>query len=170
MLCAVPEYHLQHSELFATDNTEEVALHFACPDPWLHGVGQRPHADARSWPCAQLMLWSVGLRGAIAFGLVLQLRPAPGPDQPPREGLPAIEAATLVIVVVSTLVFGTATGPLLRHLNLEVHPRNERLFAPMPAVILCRSRVFLRLRVLGTALGLRLCHLWLDTCVRGPRV
>lgn len=68
------------------------------------------------------MLWSAGLRGAIAFGLVLQLRPARGPDQPPQEGLPAIEAATLVIVVVSTLVFGTATGPLLRRLNLEVGP------------------------------------------------
>ncbi|KAK9843766.1 hypothetical protein WJX81_005547 [Elliptochloris bilobata] len=67
----------------------------------------------------QLMLWSAGLRGAVAFGLVLQLRPTPGPDQPPQEGLPAIEAATLVIVVISTLVFGTATGPLLRHLSLE---------------------------------------------------
>lgn len=45
------------------------------------------------------MLWSAGLRGAVAFGLVLQLRPTPGPDQAPQEGLPAIEAATLVIVV-----------------------------------------------------------------------
>lgn len=69
------------------------------------------------------MLWSAGLRGAIAFGLVLQLRPAAGPDQVPQEGLPAIEAATLVIVVVSTLVFGTATGPLLRHLNLQARSR-----------------------------------------------
>ena len=114
------------------------------------------------------MLWSVGLRGAIAFGLVLQLRPAPGPDQPPREGLPAIEAATLVIVVVSTLVFGTATGPLLRHLNLEVHPRSDRLFAPVPAVIPCRSRVLWRVEGLGTARGLRLCHLWLERVRPGP--
>ena len=80
-------------------------------------------------PCAaaQLMLWSAGLRGAVAFGLVLQLRPTPGPDQEPQEGLPAIEAATLVIVVVSTLLFGTATGPLLRHLNLEARARSSFL-------------------------------------------
>ena len=73
------------------------------------------------------MLWSAGLRGAVAFGLVLQLRPTPGPDQAPQEGLPAIEAATLVIVVISTLVFGTATGPLLRHLNLEARTRQPTL-------------------------------------------
>ena len=75
------------------------------------------------------MLWSAGLRGAVAFGLVLQLRPTPGPDQAPQEGLPAIEAATLVIVVISTLLFGTATGPLLRHLNLEACTRYP-LFIP----------------------------------------
>jgi NhaP-type Na+/H+ or K+/H+ antiporter len=90
------------------------------------------------------MLWSAGLRGAIAFGLVLQLRRPPGPGQPPQEGLPAIEAATLVIVVVSTLVFGTATGPLLRRLNLQARARRAR-----PARVSPRVRAEAQARALG---------------------
>lgn len=64
----------------------------------------------------QCMLWAVGLRGAVAYGLVINM---PRPDNPDRTGIPAIETATLLIVVVSTLVLGSATGPLLKKFELE---------------------------------------------------
>ena len=62
------------------------------------------------------MLWAVGLRGAVAYGLVVNM---PRTDTPGEYGIPAIETAALLIVVVSTLALGSATGPLLRHLDLE---------------------------------------------------
>ena len=55
----------------------------------------------------QLMLWAVGLRGAVAYGLVINL---PRGDTPGETGIPAIETATLFIVVVTTLGLGSATG------------------------------------------------------------
>ncbi|GAB4823231.1 hypothetical protein N2152v2_010277 [Parachlorella kessleri] len=67
-------------------------------------------------PNLQRMLWAVGLRGAVAYGLVINL---PRADQPGKMGIPAIETATLFIVVVTTLGLGSATGPLLRTFNLE---------------------------------------------------
>ena len=102
--------------------------HISChPNRYLYMLRKTITYTFKPSGAAQLMLWSAGLRGAVAFGLVLQLRPTPGPDQAPQEGLPAIEAATLVIVVTSTLLFGTATGPLLRHLNLEASARSSYL-------------------------------------------
>lgn len=62
------------------------------------------------------MLWAVGLRGAVAYGLVVNM---PRADSPGQYGIPAIETAALLVVVASTLVLGSATGPLLRHLELE---------------------------------------------------
>jgi sodium/hydrogen exchanger 8 len=53
------------------------------------------------------MLWAVGLRGAVAYGLVINL---PRADHPQETGIPAIETATLFIVIVTTLVLGSATG------------------------------------------------------------
>ena len=53
-----------------------------------------------------------GLRGAIAFGLAMRLPQVEGSPEP---GTPAIESATLIIVVLSTLVFGGATGQLQGH-------------------------------------------------------
>ena len=63
-----------------------------------------------------MMIWAVGLRGAVAYGLALNL---PQMEAESEEGIPAIESATLVIVVLSTLVLGSATGPLLRHFDLQ---------------------------------------------------
>lgn len=86
---------------------------------------------ANVFPCSQLintyrdrkfpyrlqrMLWAVGLRGAVAYGLLVNM---PRSDTPGQVGIPAIETAALLIVVVSTLVLGSATEPLLRHLDLE---------------------------------------------------
>ena len=65
----------------------------------------------------QMMIWAVGLRGAVAYGLALNLPQVEGESD---EGIPAIESATLVIVVLSTLILGSATGPLLRHFDLQV--------------------------------------------------
>ncbi|KAL4513618.1 hypothetical protein Ndes2526A_g04953 [Nannochloris sp. 'desiccata'] len=65
----------------------------------------------------QNMLWAVGLRGAVAYGLVVNMPRTDG--TPGQVGIPSIETAALLIVVVSTLLLGSGTGPLLRHLNLE---------------------------------------------------
>ena len=62
------------------------------------------------------MIWAVGLRGAVAYGLALNLPQIEGESD---EGIPAIESATLVIVVLSTLILGGATGPLLRYFDLQ---------------------------------------------------
>ena len=55
----------------------------------------------------QHTLWACGLRGAVAYGLAVNL---PNIDAESDEGIPAIESATLVIVLVSTLLFGGITG------------------------------------------------------------
>lgn len=57
----------------------------------------------------QHTLWACGLRGAVAYGLAVNL---PNIDAESDEGIPAIESATLVIVLVSTLLFGGVTGTL----------------------------------------------------------
>ena len=62
------------------------------------------------------MIWAVGLRGAVAYGLALNLPQIEGESD---DGIPAIESATLVIVVASTLILGGATGPLLRYFDLQ---------------------------------------------------
>ena len=58
-------------------------------------------------PSVQTMMWAVGLRGAVAYGLAMNL-PASGSVS--GTGIPAVESATLVIVLATTLVFGGATG------------------------------------------------------------
>lgn len=63
----------------------------------------------------QTMQWACGLRGAVAYALatyMTQLEKAK-PSEP-------LETATLIIVVVSTILFGGGTGPLMKLLNLQV--------------------------------------------------
>ena len=77
----------------------------------------------------QLVMWACGLRGAIAYALAINLpdkalsmlrmhrRHPRAPDD--GIGVPAIETATLIIIVFTTLFFGMTTGPLLRFLKLS---------------------------------------------------
>ena len=66
------------------------------------------------------MMWAVGLRGAVAYGLVVNM-PSGHEKHDGEEGIgiPAIETATLMIAVASSLVLGSATGPLLKYFDLE---------------------------------------------------
>ncbi|KAA6419187.1 MAG: CPA1 family transporter: sodium ion proton, partial [Trebouxia sp. A1-2] len=64
----------------------------------------------------QHTLWACGLRGAVAYGLAVNL---PNIGAESDEGIPAIESATLVIVLVSTLLFGGITGPMVQHFGLQ---------------------------------------------------
>lgn len=64
----------------------------------------------------QHTLWACGLRGAVAYGLAVNL---PNIDAESDEGIPAIESATLGIVLVSTLLFGGITGPMVQHFGLQ---------------------------------------------------
>ena len=67
----------------------------------------------------QVMIWSAGLRGAVAYALSLRLRnPKNGTD----DGNAALEIATLSIVVFSTLVLGALTGPIMHTLGLGEDP------------------------------------------------
>jgi len=63
----------------------------------------------------QVMQWLCGLRGAIAYALVINL-----PQQ--KGGTQVLETATLMVVVVTTLVGGAATGPMLALLGLTQPP------------------------------------------------
>lgn len=64
----------------------------------------------------QHTLWACGLRGAVAYGLAVNL---PNIGAESDEGIPAIESATLVVVLVSTLLFGGITGPMVQHFGLQ---------------------------------------------------
>ena len=64
----------------------------------------------------QHTLWACGLRGAVAYGLAVNL---PNIDAESDEGIPAIESATLVIVLVSTLLFGGITGKVPMQTGLQ---------------------------------------------------
>lgn len=59
------------------------------------------------------MQFACGLRGAVAYALAAYMTKIAQPSK-------TIETGTLVIVVVSTLLFGGGTGPLLRSLKLQV--------------------------------------------------
>ena len=61
-------------------------------------------------------LASCGLRGAVAYGLAVNLPAIKGES---RHGIPSIEAATLVAVVASTLAAAPGADSLLRRWNLS---------------------------------------------------
>ena len=79
----------------------------------LQGVYMHRHSFSIAFAQAQV---ACGLRGAIAFGLAMQL---PHLEGSTREGISAIESATLVIVVLSTLIFGGATGWRLKFIAVS---------------------------------------------------
>ena len=66
-----------------------------------------------------LPIWFAGLRGAIAFALALSYK---GRHEK------RIQAATFFVIIFTTLVFGNATGPLLRRLQL-LKPRKRMRIA-----------------------------------------
>lgn len=66
----------------------------------------------------QSMQWAVGLRGAMAYGLVVHLPTLKHGLE--RQGNPAIETATLFIVCTSTLILGGGTTWLLKVFKLDV--------------------------------------------------
>jgi len=57
----------------------------------------------------QVMLWFAGLRGAIAVALALNVR---------GEHRPVIVSSTLIIAILTTLLLGFSTSPLLKKLDL----------------------------------------------------
>jgi NhaP-type Na+/H+ or K+/H+ antiporter len=66
----------------------------------------------------QCMQWAVGLRGAVAYALVVHMPTLKNGRE--REGNPAIETATLFIVCSSTLLLGGGTVKLLHYFRLDV--------------------------------------------------
>lgn len=72
----------------------------------------------------QGVMWFAGLRGAIAFALATNM---PEPDDSWRSGNSHIVTATLLIVVVTTTVFGPATSPLLAITKLSSPAQAEEV-------------------------------------------
>jgi hypothetical protein len=65
-------------------------------------------------PNVQVMHAACGLRGAVAYALAVNMPST----RPGEQGSRAVETGTLVICLVSTLVLGGATLPLMKHLGL----------------------------------------------------
>jgi len=76
----------------------------------------RPTAHKISWE-QQIVMWFVGLRGAMAFALTLNV---PTPEQR------AILTTTLILVLFTVLVLGGATTPLLEFLDIPRGSSVER--------------------------------------------
>jgi len=77
--------------------------------PLVRLLNARPGADPLP-SSVQKMLALAGLRGAVAYALILRLPSVPGES---LRGVPCLEAATLVAAVVSTLGLGPAIRPAL---------------------------------------------------------
>ena len=58
------------------------------------------------------MMWFVGLRGAIAFALALEI---------PSDGGHMILTTTLMLCVFTVVVFGSSTGLMMRFLDIDMH-------------------------------------------------
>ncbi|XP_024521974.1 sodium/hydrogen exchanger 8 [Selaginella moellendorffii] len=83
------------------------------PLSWLANKGRR-------WPITtpmKSMMWLCGLRGAVSYALAVNI---------PTKNR-AIETTTLFIVVVTTLLFGSSTGPMLKLLGLSSPPSSSRM-------------------------------------------
>ncbi|TDH67628.1 hypothetical protein CCR75_005325 [Bremia lactucae] len=73
----------------------------------------------------QIVIWFSGLRGAIAFALVLNM----STKNPVHAAI--LKSSTLFLVLFTTIIFGAATGPLLRYLRLlkDLPSRQEIAFS-----------------------------------------
>ena len=76
------------------------------PITWLANRRRRKSIPFRM----QLCIWFSGLRGAIAFALSLQV---------PTKNSSAIMTSTLVVVMVTTFIFGGLTEPMLRYNGMK---------------------------------------------------
>lgn len=78
-------------------------------------------SDQRKIPFKHMVvMWFSGLRGAIAFALVLNVSTV----NPVHTAI--FKSSTLFLVLFTTVFFGMATGPLLRLLDLTGDPRSEQ--------------------------------------------
>ncbi|OWZ22302.1 Monovalent Cation:Proton Antiporter-1 [Phytophthora megakarya] len=68
----------------------------------------------------QIVIWFSGLRGAIAFALVLNVTTS----NPIHAAI--LKSSTLFLVLFTTVFFGMATGPMLRILGLTGDPQIEQ--------------------------------------------
>ncbi|GAB9470421.1 hypothetical protein Gpo141_00007666 [Globisporangium polare] len=78
------------------------------------------HRDQRIPIKYMVVIWFSGLRGSIAFALVLNVRTLGGSD---HAGI--MRASTLFTVLFTTILFGAGTGPLLRLLQLRQHTHHS---------------------------------------------
>ena len=97
----VSEHMLQSNDRERSSNPGNS---YACWSVCMQDGGRR-FPGTSSTPCFKL--FACGLRGAVAYGLAVNL---PNIDCESDEGIPGIESAALVIVLVSTLLFGGITG------------------------------------------------------------
>lgn len=106
----------------------------------------------------KVMMWLSGLRGAIAFALAMNM----------PETNRALITTTLFIVVVTTLVFGGATAPLLHALGLVTsHDGHSHSALDMPLLSGQSFHDLLAVSQLGPSAGSRRSihssFKWLDT-------
>ncbi|CAG9463376.1 unnamed protein product [Pedinophyceae sp. YPF-701] len=74
----------------------------------------------------RVMQWASGLRGAMAYGMAVNMPSFDPYHSDERTANPAIESTVLFAAVFSTLVFGSATRPLLNLLGLNLDHRDVR--------------------------------------------
>eukprot|EP00803_Ostreobium_quekettii_P006541 evm.model.scf_746.3 EVM.evm.TU.scf_746.3 scf_746:56609-64971(+) len=73
----------------------------------------------------QVVQWACGLRGAVSYALATVLNATSKSIFGRDNGVDAIESATLLIVVLSTVLFGGGTGPLMKRLHLQGADDND---------------------------------------------
>lgn len=104
-----PSYHLHWSFAMIFFTTILCLLSRALnifPLAWVANLGRRRKIPGKM----QVVMWFAGLRGAIAFALALSM---------PTTNASTVETTTMTIVVLTSLVCGGLTEPLLSSLGLK---------------------------------------------------